>query len=247
MQDDEQLLRKRFAELSARAYVSGHCTYSEFLTLSQQQTLFSMQLDSPFELCGGFDCAERRIAVFGGTQPCGGDSLPIACVSIKPASQKFADDISHRDCLGSLMALGMRREVLGDIVIIKNEAYLFCLESVADYITAQLDKVRHTTVRCERCDAPAEITAPIPEEREYVVASTRLDAVTAAVFSLSRGDSQKLFEQKKVFINSKLCTSASHTIAGGDIVSVRGFGRFRYEGVKLETRKGKLRIIAGIF
>ena len=162
---------------------------------------------------------------------------------IEPISQKFADKLTHRDFLGSLIALGIRREVLGDIIINENCGYLICAEEMADYIKDSLVKVRRTDVRCRRVDELPEVSVALPEISYAVIASERIDSIVAAAFSISRGDAQELFSHDQVFISGKLTCSLTASPKVGDIVSVRGFGRFIYEGIDRETKKGRLRVM----
>ncbi len=104
-----------------------------------------------YVLSGGYEAAERKAALFLPSYAEDGDAsmLPIAVVRISPLNEKFADALSHRDFLGSLMNLGVERYKLGDILIDGNQAYLICMADMADYICAELKKVRHTSVYCE--------------------------------------------------------------------------------------------------
>ena len=250
MSELDLLLKNKFTELSRRAFSRGCYIYSDFLTIAEQDILCSMAFDkssAPFTLKGGYAGSERSLACFGDESLCGyQEKPPIACIHISPISQKFADVLSHRDFLGSLLALGLRRNVLGDIIISDNCAYLFCLESVAGYVLEQLSKVKHTSVRCTVTGAP-EIVTVLPEPIQINIASERLDAIIAAVYKLSRGESQQLFSQGKVFVNSRLMESSSFCPPTGSIVSVRGCGRFIYEEIMGETRKGRLRASVRIF
>ena len=244
MEEDIRQLQKRFAELAARANGRGRYTYTQFLTLAEQDVLQTMarQLDAPFVWLGGYEAAERRLACFGREEDMGyPPESPICCLSIAPASKKFAGDLGHRDFLGSLMALGIKRQLLGDIQIVDGVGYLFCLEEISPYLCENLISVGHTTVRCESCDPPEQLSLP-PEPTEVVVASERLDALIAAVWKLSRNQAQELLERGMVFIDGRLVESASHTLREGDVVSVRHQGRFRYEGTLRETKKGRLRV-----
>jgi RNA-binding protein YlmH len=90
-------------------------------------------------------------------------------------------------------------------------------------------------------------TLELPEERSFFVASERLDGVISAVFGLSRSESLKLFGQKLVFCDSKLCENADRTIPENSIVSVRGYGRFIYCGIAKTTKKGRLCINARVY
>lgn len=233
MEDKEQL-KNRFKELAARYERTGIAQFTKFLNMEEQSVLLGLKLGCALE--GGYEQAERRIAVFGEAE-----SLPIACVRVFPAAKRFSDELTHRDFLGSVMALGINREVLGDIITVDNEAYLICLDSIADYITENLTKVRHTTVCCEHSAVPDAIKDG-GEERSLVVPSERLDAVIAAVWKLSREDAKTLVEKGLVYINSKQTVKAGATVPENAAVSVRGKGRFCFLGLERETKKGKLRV-----
>ena len=212
MDNELEMLKKRLVELSRRSAERGIKTNSEFLSLGEQTELLRLRLESPCALDGGYAEAERRVAVFWG------ERAPLCCLEISPVSKKFAEPLTHRDYLGALMGLGLRRSVLGDVVLCGGNAYVFCLESVAGHIADGLTQV---TVNA---------------------ASERLDAVVAAVFDLSRAESQRLFEAERVMENGLTARSASAKLEPGTMVSVRGLGRFRFEEVAGETRKGRLRI-----
>lgn len=241
LEKEEALLVKRFLELSERSYNRGIFVYSDFLNMYEQDLVFS-NINTPFSLFGGYENAERQLAIFGSEDDLGyAPAPPIICILISPLMQKFADDLTHRDFLGSVLGLGIKREAIGDIIIKENCGYIFCLESIATFITENLKKVRHTSVKCEIItDLPKEASS-IEEEIEIVVASERLDAIIGAVFKLSRSESNLLFTSKKVFVNNKLTENNSHKIKNGDLISVRGFGRFKWLGEIRETKKGKLR------
>lgn len=243
MTDDEKRLVRRFEELGDRAAVRGKPAYSEFLTLAEQE-LLPRAVSGNCCLFGGWEDAERRIACFGENA---GDCAPVACLRCSPLSAKFAEELGHRDYLGALMSLGLRREVLGDILLAGGDAYLFCLESVADFVIGELTQIRRTAVRCERVDAPPQNAFPTPEERQVVVSSVRLDALVAAVYALSRSEGQELIAQGRVFINGRQTPSASAPLAEGDQVSVRGHGRFQFCGIARETKKGRIRVTVKIY
>ncbi len=114
--------------------------------MEEQSELASLNLPCDYATFGGYDGAERAVAAFG--NGCQYAEFPVKIIKAEPLSQKFADKLSHRDFLGSLMGLGIKRNVLGDIVIKENTGYIFCLDSIADYIVQNLDKVRHTGVKC---------------------------------------------------------------------------------------------------
>ena len=241
--ENTELLKKRFTELSRRADLRSCWEFSSFLSLAEQSILMELKLPSKVSLWGGYEGAERRIAVFGSEEDCGYTEYPpIVCVKIEPANKKFAEELSHRDFLGSLMGLGIEREVLGDIVIKDSEAWLFCLESISGYVIGELTSVRRTTVKCSLSEPPEYLNEK-PEITSAVTASERLDGVVAAVYNLSRSEGKKAVESGKVFLDGLQVLNPSAQIKQGTIVSVRGTGRFIYEGIEKETRRGRLRVL----
>lgn len=240
--------QKRFQELADRSNEKGYAIYSDFLGISEISELSAMRFSAPVTLWGGYENAERCVACFGNREYFADKSdYPIKCILIKPVNQKFADTLSHRDFLGSLMGLGIRREVLGDIIINENKGYLFCLETISDYITQNLTQVRHTTVNCELADNIPTDILPQPENREIIVSSERLDVIVSAIYNMSRSQVLPIFHTEKVFVNGAVKISPSATLNIGDKVSVRGFGRFIYKGVLRHTKKDRLVISVDVF
>ena len=128
-------------------------TFTEFLGLAEQDVFNQIESELRYvgyKIFGGTDDGERVIVRFGNEEELGYSvDYPIKCLVIRPLMQKFAEDLTHRDFLGALMNLGIKREKLGDIIIHENEGYLFCLEQIADYIVDNLTRVKHTSVTVE--------------------------------------------------------------------------------------------------
>lgn len=226
---------KHFEDLHRRAENSGRTVFSDFLGLSELSVLKSMRLSPNPLFWGGFENAERVIAAFG---ECENEDFPICLISVKPVNKKFADELSHRDFLGSIMALGIKRDVIGDIIVSENCGYVFCIENIASYITENLKEVKHTTVTAQICAELPTLAVPEPETAEFIVTSLRLDVLTAAVFGLSRKSASELFQKEKVFVNGSL-KNASYTVSNGDSITVRGFGKFVFVGEKRRTKKDR--------
>ena len=110
----------------------------------------------------------------------------------------------------------------------------------------ELRQVRHTTVRCARGEAPAFVLKP-PEATELAAASERLDAVAAAVWQLSRAEAKALVTAGQMFVDGLAAQNADAPLQEGALVSVRGRGRFRYEGPVRQTRSGRLRVRVRIY
>ncbi len=171
-----------------------------------------------------------------------GSVFPICCLIAKPLMAKFADSLCHRDFLGALMNLGINREVLGDIVVKDKEAYIFCNEKMAGYICENFIKVKHTNIRCEIAGECPESAKPVLNEEIHIIASNRCDAIIAKIFNLSRSRSSELFRTKSIFIDGRQCENSSAELKEGAAISVRGYGKFVFDGITEETRKGRIRI-----
>ncbi|MBQ9253012.1 MAG: RNA-binding protein [Clostridia bacterium] len=167
------------------------------------------------------------------------DLFPLACLRISPLGAKFAGDMSHRDVLGSLMSLGFERSLLGDIILREKEAWVFCAERIADFICDSLSSVRHTSIKAVRVSAPPAGELFRTRREVIQVASERMDALVAHAFQLSRGNAQSLFSAGKVFLDGAECLRTDAEPREGQIISVRGMGRFRYLGAESRSKKGK--------
>lgn len=247
MANEADILRNRFKELHNRSATRNIYVYSDFLN-AYEQALLENEIRYGYTLYGGYPDAERKIACFGDERElCYEPDPPLTIICISPLSHKFSDDLTHRDFLGSLIGLGIKRETLGDIIITENVGYVFCLESISQFIIDNLFKVKHTSVSCEICDSIPENALPKPKEEVVIVSSLRLDVGISGIYNISRSKSSALVDGEKVFINGRLVTSSSKNIELGDTVSVRGYGRFRYVDILGDTRKGKTRVLCQIY
>lgn len=238
----DEMLTNRFAELAATCYEKGIYTYTDFLGLAEYDLFLRAARDLsyvPYTVFGGAEGCERVLVRFGDEESLGyGEEFPIATLAITPRSPKFAEPLSHRDCLGALMNLGIKRECLGDILQTEGGIVLFCLEKIAPYLCENLTRVRHTDVRLSPC-APPPTAHASSEQVRVSVASPRADAVIAHVLSLSRADAADLFAAGRVFVNGRLTENGSLSLKEGDLVTVRGHGRFRFCGEVGTSKKGK--------
>lgn len=239
-------MEKRFRELFARADAQGCYVFTNFLDLAALNTLHQILptlARVPFTLFGGAEGCERKILRVGSEELCGYEEpFPIACVMIAPASLRFAEKLTHRDYLGALMNLGIERELLGDIIVREEGAYLFCVERIAPYLAEGITQVRRTTVRCRMLDSVPEGELFKTERMTVQLASVRLDALIGHIYRLSRAEAQALILHGKVFADGRECGDASYSPKNGEIISVRGYGRVRYMGVDSISKKGKCNI-----
>ena len=185
---------------------------------------------------GGFEEAQRvMLGIFPGAPE--REDFPFTAVTFLFRKE---DKLTHRDFLGSLMALGIQRETLGDILVEEGRCVLFAQNEIAGYILSQCQKIGRTGVRV----APGA-QAPYPvgmgkQEIRAVVASERVDCVVGALTKCSRSQSLELIRAELVTHNYAVGRSASQEVRGGDIISVRGKGKFRVLALEDQTKKGRL-------
>ncbi len=240
MNSEENLKINRFKDLALWSANRGVPRFSAFLDMAEQDLLQQgrAKMAVPFWLFGGFDEAERVVAAFCEEEP-ESKEFPISAVLVKAANMKFKGELTHRDYLGSLMGLGIERDRLGDITVKEGFAYVFCLSEIAHFIAENLTSVGRVTVTCEILPAgEAKGAAPAFEEFVEPLASERIDAAVARLARCSRSAAQDCISQAKVYINRKLSLSGADKIKPGDVISIRGTGKFRYEGIAYVGKKG---------
>ncbi len=246
-----QQLKNRFRELADKAFSQNMFTFTGFLGLGEQDVFWKMERElshAGFTLYGGAEGTDRKVVRFGSAEEFGYEvDFPIVCVHIRPLMAKYADALSHRDFLGALMNLGIERSTLGDIRVRDKEAYLFCLESIADFVCGNLTQVKHTHVSCAIAETAGEAAEEEPERITVQVASMRADAVLAKVCNKSREACLELFRAQKVYVDGRLCENNSRKLQAGETVNARGYGKFKLLGEPRETRKGKLSVEVAVY
>lgn len=241
----DAVLRDRLSELAARADMRRIPVATGFLT--QEEAAFAVSLGQKAgvmaTLNGGFDGAERVICCYHAQDV--PPQFQIAMVQIKWAKRQKAP--GHRDLLGSILALGMDRATLGDILIGDETATLVAQPQIAGWVADALTKAGNTTVTCKvTSDLPAS-----PQTDEVLltdtVASLRLDSVLASGMRTSRGKATAWIDANHVSLNHAPCLKCDKLLNTGDLISVRGYGRIRLKEVGPVTKKGRYPITLAIF
>ena len=246
VEEEDAVALAQFLDKSAQAERGSMPAATAFFNPRQQtlsDTLAKMTRVCPYVFCGGYEEAERRLAVFlpDWAQPeDAAQYAPLVVLRARWAAQTKAS-LSHRDFLGALMGCGVRRDTIGDILAGDESCDLVVLESVARYIEENLVSVGRASVSLSRID-PAGIA--IPERRVRLIrdtlASLRLDAAVSTGFSMSRERAQELIRTGHCVLNNLPCEKPDRAVAEGDVVSARGFGKFRISSVGALSRKGRI-------
>lgn len=160
--------------------------------------------------------------------------------------------LSHRSFLGALVALGIDRSAMGDILLLPFGAVVFVTPSIADFLLSNPSPLER--VGADKVHVKDERSYPSMREaidgyrRAYepftdVVASTRLDCAVSAFARVSREKAKTLIESGQVSHNYKVASRPDAAFAVDDVISVRGVGKFRIESLKI-TQKERIRIEA---
>ncbi len=177
---------------------------------------------------------DRAIKEYGYSDP---------TVMLKITASGFRE-LSHRDFMGSVLSLGIERDVIGDIVCDgPYSAFIFCDDAIASYIKENLGKVANDSVKITECELPSDGFGERQfEEIRETVASCRFDGVIAAVCGLSREIAKKLVMSGACELNHESESAPDTELCAGDIFSIRGKGKFKFVSCDGENRRGRLRI-----
>ncbi len=191
-----------------------------------------------FSFFGGHENAER---VFFGAFPdwCEEEKefFPITSLTF---TYRKVDTLSHRDFLGSFMALGITRETVGDILIEEGRAVAFFTKEVAPYVKEQITKIGKIGVQIEEGFSGELPGSSRLTEASDTVASARLDCVVSALAGISRSAAAQYIEQKMVTVNSLCIEKTTTVIKANDKIGIRTKGKFIIDSVDEKTKKGRL-------
>lgn len=191
---------------------------------------------------GGYPGAERVKAAFADIDYRGNIEFNLSAIKINWDSRYYR--ITHRDILGAVLGLGIKREVIGDIVMNGSECYVVVDTSMLDFIINNLVKIGPAPV-----SATTSQLEEIPQREEKVkeikttVPSLRLDVIAAAGFGISRSKMATEIAAEKLKLNWQNIKSSSQQVKTGDIISMRGRGRVEICDIIGQTKKGRISIL----
>jgi len=232
-------------DFADRALATGFAA-SKFLTPAEAKLVrdYFKYKRANLSFNGGFGRAERVRAVF--TNPDWGEFEHSDLFSA--LRLKYRDPLTHRDILGALMALGIARDTVGDIVCESQSAYLVCLPELGGYIAENLTKAGRVGVSVSEIGLDE-----LPDKQENLaiktdtVASLRLDAVLCAAFGLPRSKVALLISAGRVNVDHQPCTQPAKELNEGALLSVRGLGRVKLLEIGGESRKGRIFVSFGVY
>ncbi|MEG1557514.1 MAG: YlmH/Sll1252 family protein [Oscillospiraceae bacterium] len=236
LDDDKQLLA-RMRDLAIFCDKRGKPAFSDFLTPAQISVVSlcrELKKSASFRFFGGFSQAERCVAAAVPFDFSAEPEYPIETLKIETDGPA----LSHRDILGALMGLLIKREKLGDIVASNGEYFVVCSKTISDFIIQNLEKIGRNSVRALPA-AAAAFCEPETEQITATVMSLRLDAIVSEGFDISRAKASEAIKQGLVSVNWTVRDSVSKDLSQGDSISFRGHGKIKLAEVGGLSKKGR--------
>lgn len=237
--DDDKILVRHILDLARQSELSQRPRFSAFLDERQaalcESALQREHIDF-YSLCGGYDGAMRSCICF---DPCGygiDDALPFKAVVF---NYRAADNPSHRDFLGSLMALEIKREMIGDILVGDERTTVFVYNTALPLVN-EMTKIGKVGVSISFDFCEDDIPPQQFDEITSTVASLRLDAVLSVALRISREKVSELIKAKGVLLNRVMTYNTSAKVDEGDTFSVRGLGKFELAQIGGNSKKDRI-------
>ena len=242
----DDILRSRIEDTIYLCDKRQNPCFLGFLNLREQATartiLTTLVEEDRFAFFGGYDEAERCVlSVSPAFFPAEEYEYPLRTVAFRYRVQK---ELTHRDVLGTLMSVGIRRDAVGDILCGKGLAVVFLRSDITDYVCEQVDRIGGEGVRVI-ADYDGEL--PITVEYESLhdtIASPRLDSIVKVLTRCSREKAAELIRLGLVSIDHRPVESVSVTVLANAVISIRGYGRYIIRQIGPETKKGRLLLFA---
>lgn len=245
--DESAFPAHRLEELAGRALQTQGVCFTPFLTPPEAEAagVAARKEGAAIALFGGYEDAERQMAGFAPARETLQETdFPMTALEIRWPRQSAP---RHRDLLGSVMGLGVKRQCLGDIVFLEERAYLFVENAVASHIALSLTQAGRSSLKANVAESLHTLNAPVGQDRRDTVASLRLDALVASGLNLSREKAAALITSGHVKLRHIQSLRTDARVEAGDVISVRGMGRLMLTEVGAPTRKGRLPVVLTSF
>ena len=225
-----------------RSRYSPECT--TFLDAHQQSVarkLVSRTAAGDVTFCfyGGYDDADRVIFMALPDYITAEEAAPFAL--IRATHREGGRPLTHRDYLGSLTGLGIKRELTGDILVRDDGADIIVMEEIGEFIMTNYAKAGRTALSLTRAPLSELL---IPEKKVTVVrdtlASLRLDNVVASAFGLSRTKAAEAVKRGIVFVDSIEAVKPDMQVEEGSKVVLRGSGKVYLKEIGGKSRKDRI-------
>lgn len=189
------------------------------------------------ESFGVFKEGERRVIAFNKEEY---DEYPISLLKIQ-CNTKFSK-LEHKDYLGSIMALGINRNKIGDLILKEDGCYVAVHHSIIDFLISNLNKIKNLNCKCELIYNLEDVPKPSYEEKNIIVTSKRLDCIVAALGNMSRSKALDIITSGSVLLDYRVTKDKSKEICEKSRLTIRGLGKFKISNIFGTTKSGRLKL-----
>ena len=226
--------------------------YTDFLDLAQielvQNYIEKLKIENYISY-GGFDQAERKMFViyperFNSTVVEKNLSNIVKIVRIQ-LPEDLKGKYTHRDYLGGLIKLGIKREKIGDILVFEDGADILILEEISKFVITNITQLtRFSKSKIEVVNLEDVREKKInKKEINLIVSSMRLDCIVSEIAKTSRGKAEEIINDARVFVNYENIMKSTKQIKEKDIITIRRIGKFKLEKIDGKTRNERVKII----
>lgn len=249
---EDKLLIAKLQDKIKQCKIRNKIVSTEFLNLHQkkliQNKLNELKIKN-YIFHGGFEEAENQALIIYPeklTEEIVLNAINDIINAIKiTLPNEQVGEYEHRDYLSAVMRLGVERERIGDIIVYKNEAYIISIKENAQYIADSLKEFTRFKKSQIEIISIEEIKSKMPEfmQIEIHVSSNRLDSIVAEIARTSRSKAEELIKNERVSINCKYEYKSSKTVNVGEVIIVRGSGKYILNDIKENPKTKRLTII----
>ncbi len=242
---ERKILLAQINNLAEKALRDQEPQWTDFLEppdREQVQAVLVWNTRVRFNSFGGYTKAERKRMVIYPDYYIVETIQP--ALSFLEITVKSPEPLSHRDYLGSILSLGLKREKLGDLLVAPDHCQLVLVPELVDFLRIHLNKVGNHPVELAEID-PEGLNPP--EQREKVIRSTvaslRLDAIAGLGFGESRTKMVREIRSERVKVNWKVAKNPDTSLEPGAVISIRGRGRVIFKEITGTSKKGRIGIV----
>ncbi len=187
---------------------------------------------------GGYNECERARAVINQNSNTVPNTYDIVMFEID--YNKKLNELTHSKILGSILALGIDRSLVGDIIFTKGgEVVVFVCKKMASYIQNNLLMIGKTAVKLKELKSLDNLEIIDDFEMiKIVVASLRLDLLIAKCTGISRNQAIEAINLGYIQKNWQIVNSGTQKCVVGDVLSIRKKGRFIIDDIIGTSKKG---------
>ncbi|MCQ2551537.1 MAG: YlmH/Sll1252 family protein [Clostridia bacterium] len=213
-------------------------TATDFLDLNQQSIANGHTQEGIFY--GGYEDAERKRLVFLPDYANLEDTIKV----LKVTRAKEGRELTHRDYLGSLLAEGIKREKIGDILVRDDGADILVAAEVAEYLASNYSMAGRVSLKVEIGEVEdLDLSSQKTKEIKDTVSALRLDSVLSSAFGISRSKAQEAVKMGIVFLNGVQMNKSDKQVKEGDKLVIRGKGKACLREVSGKSKKDRIYII----